>query len=1025
MQFKNLLKVSCLAFVCFLFALPAMAQNRAISGKVTDSKDGSPLIGASVSAKGTTIGVITDVNGAFKLSVPQSTTTLTVSYIGYVSKDVPVTDVMSISLDPNSNNLNEVLVVGYGTVRKKDATGAVVKVNSSDFVQGVTTNPLEELQGKAAGVVIATTSGDPNDGVSVRIRGTASLSGGNDPLYVIDGVEGADPRALSPNDVESFDILKDASAAAIYGSRAAGGVILITTKTGKAGKPQVTFNSYVATSSVEHLEDFANSSQYLSMFQSFYGHAMPAFDPAHPSTTANQGANTNWYKTLLRNAFTHNENLAISGGTNESHYRGSVTYTDQQGIAIDNQRKDLNARFNFDQKALDDKLTITMNFQGTHTNANYTDHGAFSDAAFVPSVISEFDPLNPSQYQYINNTDETNPVPHLALVTNAGTLDKLSGNLQLDYQLAKGLNITPFIRGTEEADNFNLYLPPSTLLSGVGDQLGYGLAPTTIPGELASDGDVDKGSLNSNSLTYGVTAAYKATFGRSRLSLLGGFEGNTFSYSDMRIAAHNFNGINLPNENIGAANQVAAGVDVASRDNGSKLDSYFGRAEYNFADKYYFTANVRYDWSNKLGLNSQSGVFPSVNGAWVISNEDFMKGSTLFSSLKLRGGWGEVGNQGAITPYGSQNLFGSTGSPYYDGASGSFLTSNFAIQNPNPNLRWEVKTTTDVAVDFSLFNGRLTGSVDYFSGITNHLLFDYTVPTGGQFFVGNILANIGSLSNKGFDLSLNGGIVKSKDFSWNAGLNVSIVRNKITNLSGTFDNTTFNVNQTNVGSTNGLSISGAISNIGYLKVGYPIGTLLLPEYAGQLANGKQTFYYKGANGQKDTTSDVSKINYADDGTGDRKFYTTDPKFTYGITNNFTFKQFDVVIFLRGQYGSRGFNTDAMNFTSLPKLGTYAVLAEAAQDHITSTSQPSSFWLQSTSFLKVQNVTVGYNFKFNDNKYIDKFRLYVAGNNLYTFTKYKGIDPELTTVNGDTGIDLPALAYPRPREFSFGVNMTLK
>src|SRR6185503_4111292 len=333
--------------------------------------------------------------------------------------------------------------------------------------------------------------------------------------------------------------------------------------------------------------------------------------------------------------------------------------------------------------------------------------------------------------------------------------------------------------------------------------------------------------------------------------------------------------------------------------------------------------------------------------------------------------------------------------------------------------------TTDVAVDFSLWGGRLSGSVDYFSGITNHLLYEYTVPTGGQFFVGSILANVGSLSNKGFDLSLNGVIAKSRNFSWNAGANISIVRNKITNLSGTADNTNFTVNQTNVGSTNGLSISGAISNIGYLKVGYPVGTLLLPEYAGQLANGQQTFYYKNANGQRDTTANVANINYADDGTGDRKFYTTDPKFTYGITNNFTYKQFDMVIFLRGQYGSRGFNTDAMNFTSLPKLGTYAVLAEAAQDHITSTSQPSSFWLQSTSFLKVQNVTVGYNVKFNDNKYIDKLRLYVAGNNLYTFTSYKGIDPELTTVNGDTGIDLPALAYPRPREFSFGVNMILK
>ena len=485
MQFKNLLKVSLFSFLCF-FMLSAMAQNKTITGKVSDSKDGSPLIGASVTAKGTTIGVITDVNGAYRLSVPESATTLVVTYIGYVNKEVPITaGVTNITLDATNNSLNEVLVVGYGTVRKKDATGAVVKVSSADFVQGVTTDPLQELQGKAAGVVVATTSGDPNGSVSVRIRGTASLSGGNDPLYVIDGIEGADPRALSPNDVESFDILKDASAAAIYGSRAAGGVIIITTKTGKAGKPQISFNSYVASESYEHLEDFANASQYLSLYQSFYGHAMPTFDPAAPSTTSNQGANTNWYKTLLRTGFTYNDNLSISGGSEKSHYRGSVTYDDQQGIAITSGRKDLNAHFNFDQKALDDKLLITMNFQGTHTNANYANNpnfpaqGAFFDAAFVPSVISEYDPLHPGNYQYINNTDETNPVPLLALVTNTGILDKVSGNLRLDYTLTKGLTISPYIQGTEEADSYNLYLPPSNLLSTLDDQFNIALTPTT------------------------------------------------------------------------------------------------------------------------------------------------------------------------------------------------------------------------------------------------------------------------------------------------------------------------------------------------------------------------------------------------------------------------------------------------------------------------------------------------------------------------------------------------------------------
>ena len=1018
MQFKNLLKLSCFALLC-LFVLPAMAQNKTITGKVIDSKDSSPLIGASVSAKGSTAGTITDVNGSYKLSVPESATTIVISYIGYVTKEFPITgSVVNVTLDANNTSLNEVLVVGYGTVRKKDATGAVVKVSSSDFVQGVTTDPLQQLQGKAAGVVVATTSGDPNTPATVRIRGTASLAGGNDPLYVIDGVAGADPHALSPNDIESFDILKDASSAAIYGSRAAGGVIMITTKQGKAGKTQVSYNSYYASESAEHLPDFANASQYLALYKSFTGSS---------SNPGDAGANTNWFKAILRTGFTESQNLAISGGSEKSHYRASVTYIDQQGIALNSGNKSLNARFNFDQKALNDKLTITMNFQGTHDNAAYTDSSAFFYASYVPSILSEYSPTG--GYRYINNTNEFNPLPYVTYESNTGIINKMSGNLRLDYILAKGWTVSPYIDGTSANSSTNLYLPPSNLWDSNGhfDRLGSTLSTTKEFGQTITDGDVDKTSSTGTVLTYGFTTNYKTTFGKSRLNLLGGYEFNQFNNAGLRVAGHDFNVIdNLPNENIGAANVVAHGSDVSSFDHSYTLHSWFGRAEYNLMDKYYLTGNIRYDWSNKLGLNNQSGVFPSVNGAWVISNEDFMKESTLFSTLKLRGGWGQVGNQDAISAYNSQFLLGSTGTPYYNGATGTWLTSNGPIQNENTALRWEVRSTSDVAIDFGLFNGRLTGSIDYYSSVTNHLLYTYTVATGGAFSYGSILANIGSMTNKGVDVSLNGVIVKGKDFSWNAGVNVTVNRNKITNLSGSLGVSQLSVTQANVGTVTGLGISGQISQVGYLKVGYPIGTLLLPQYAGQSPDGKgvQEFYYKNKNGVRDTTSNINNINTADNGTGDRKFYTTDPKFTYGISNNFSYKQFDFTLFLRGQYGSKGFNQNDMNFTSLTKAGNYSLLASAAQDHITSASEPSSLWLESTSFLKIQNATLGYNVKINDNKYIERLHIYVAGNNLYTFTSYKGIDPELTTTGGQTGID-QAIAYPRSRQLSFGVNVILK
>jgi len=1019
MQFKNLLKVSCLALFCF-FALPALAQNKTVTGKVIDSKDGSPLIGASVVLKGTTNGALTDVNGDFKLTVPSSATTLVITYIGYNRKEFAITaSPMTLSMDAQSNSLNEVLVVGYGTVRKKDATGAVTKVSSGDFVQGVTTDPLQQLQGKAAGVVISTNSGDPNAPAIVRVRGTASLSGGNDPLFVIDGVAGADIHSVSPNDIEDFTVLKDASAAAIYGSRAGGGVIMVTTKQGKAGKAQVSYNAYVASEAPENLIKFMDRSQYLAAYQSANnGTSMPT----GTSTTSDQGANTNWFKAITQTGFTQSHNLAIGGGTEQSHYRGSMTYIDQQGIALNSGRKSLDGRFNFDQKALDDKLTITMNLNYNHTNSSYTDSIAFLDAAAVPTVIQVRDPSGSGEYQYINNTQENNPVPFLKYIQNTGQIDKIVGNLKLDYVLAPGLTLSPYANGTRANSTSHIYVPSSDLLGGLNDRIG---AFITDQGH----GDVDNASTTETFETAGVLLNYKRTFGKSKLNLLGGYEFNEFNYTGFHISAHDSYDVNLPYENIGAYNNVAPVTDLSSYDYGYKLNSYFGRVEYSFNDKYYITGNVRYDWSNKLGLNNQSGVFPSGSLAWVISNEDFLKGSTPWlTSLKLRGGYGKIGDQDAISPLKSQLLFGSNGLLYYDATTGKYLPADFSIQNQNSFLRWEVKSTTDAAIDFSLFGGRLNGSFDYYSSTTNHLLFNYGVPTGSQFFVGTILANVGSMTNKGFDFSLDGTVIKSKGFTWRAAGNISFNRNKVTDLAGTLPGgTQTNVTYAQVGTTSGLGVSGAVTQIGYLAVGYPVGTLLLPQYAGKDGSGNQLFWHYAADGTR-TEVLAAGLNIGSPGADDRRYYTTDPKFNYGITNTFTYKRFDLNLFLRGSYGSHAFNEVGMDYSTIAgKVGTYAVLASATAAGINSNPEPSSYWWQGTSFLKIQSATLGYNFAISDNRYISAAHVYIAGNNLYTFTGYKGVDPEVNSnvVGGEAGIDTRTSLYPRTRELSFGVNVTLK
>jgi TonB-linked SusC/RagA family outer membrane protein len=1026
MQFKNLLKVSCLALLCF-FVLPAIAQNKSITGKVTDSKDGSPLIGASVTVKGTTIGAITDVNGAFTLLAPQSASTLVISYIGYTTKETAITaGPISITLDPSGGQLNEVLVVGYGTVRKRDATGSVVKVTSDDFVQGVTTDPLQQLQGKAAGVTISTNSGDPNQPEVVRIHGTASLSGGNDPLYVVDGVAGVDIRTINPNDIDSFDILKDASAAAIYGSRASGGVILVTTKRGKAGKPQVTYNTYIASESAQHLIQFMDAAEYLAAYQEANkGASMPT----GTSTTSNQGANTNWFKALLRTGFTQSHNIAVSGGTDESHYRGSITYQDQDGIAINSGRRDFNGHFGFDQKALDDKLTITMGLTVDHVNAAYSDSAAWEDAASVPSVISEYQPGGaPGQYQYINNTDENNPVPFLADIINTGTTDKIIGSLRLDYLVVPGLTLSPYAYVTRGNGTGKIYIPASNLLGAVTDRIGAGVSDQ-------SNGDEDLSATTETYETAGFTANYKAKFGLSRLNVLGGYEFNSYNNTGFHIEAHDSYDVALPNQDLNSFNNVNAVNDLSSYDNGYKLNSYFGRAEYNFNDKYYLTGTVRYDWSNKLGLDQQSEIFPSFSAGWNISNEDFLKPVTWITSLKLRGGYGQTGDQDAITAYASQLLFGNSGTStgttvlYYDGASGKWLPANFSIQNQNPGLKWEEKSVTDVALDFALFNGRLSGSIDFYDANTNHLLFPYPVAVGGQYFVTTILANVGSLNNKGVDITLNGTIVKAQDFSWNAGVNFSLNRNKITDLAGTLPGGT-PVNQTysQVGATGGLGISGSIANIGYLAVGYPVGTLLLPQYAGIDAQGNQLFWHYAADGTR-TEVQANALTIGNPGSDDRRYYTTDPKFTYGITNAFHYKQFDLNVFMRGVYGSHAFNEVGMDYSTIAgKVGTYSLVASATAAGINSQPTPSSYWWQSTSFLKVQSATLGYTLIVKDSKYVDRLHLYAGGNNLFTFTSYKGVDPEVNSnvVGGDAGIDTRnGGLYPRTRELTFGINLTLK
>ncbi|MVM29683.1 SusC/RagA family TonB-linked outer membrane protein [Spirosoma sp. HMF4905] len=1002
-----------LAMILLLGNSVAWAQGRTVTGKVTDPS-GASLPGVSVQIKGTQRGTNTDADGKYSLANVPDNATLVLSFIGYTSQEVAVGNrsTVDVKLSDDTKALDEVVVVGYGTAKRKDLTGSVVQVSAKDFNAGVNPNPLQAIQGKVAGLVITQPSGDPNQSPTVRLRGYTSLAGGSDPLYVVDGMIGVPINTISPQDIESMDVLKDASAAAIYGSRAANGVILITTKRGKSGKTTVTFNNYVGVATISKRLDLLDGQGYRDAVTQIKGASALADLQRFPAGNYN----TDWVKEITRTAVTDNHELAVAGGSPTFSYRGSLNYINQQGTVKNTGLNRVTGRINLDQKAFDNRLNIQYNLSYSESNKLY-DSGILGRATTFLPTLPVYN-ADGSYYEVGGSFDLFNPVAMQQNIINNGVQKYLQGGMNLRYEILDGLTVG--VSGQLQRDNTvnNYYTNP------------------TIKAYSANNGRASRTFSESNTKLLELTANYTKGFGsqNSNYSILGGYSFQQFDNDGFGAANTGFvtSDINYSNLGLGSGTLVNPANNYAtSYRNTSKLISFFGRATLNLNDKYNVTATVRRDGSSKFGANNKWGIFPSVGAGWTITNESFFPKSNTLNFLKLRVGYGQTGNSEGISAYNSIQLYGQKGT-YYDGTLGDFLPGYGITQNANPNLKWEVLTTSNVGLDFQLIGGRFQGTLEYYNKLTKDMLYPYSVPADGvTYFTNTILANVGSMRNSGVEFSFGGDIIQKGAFSWNGRIVTAYNKNTVVSLS----NDQFNNGQVRFNPFGGRGLSDVYAS--YLVPGQPLGEFNnVPTFTGSYSADGQPLL-KAATGDTPVT-DVSKADAAAAVTAGSPIKQGNPQpfLNASFINTFRYKGFDLYFQLRGTFGNSILNNLRSNLMIPGSILETSMLKDV-------TTLPKNYgvnvlstnWIESGSFVRFDNWQIGYNIPLPASKYITNARVYLGGNNLFIITKYKGIDPELQVkadlqTNGSqilqqpnsVGVDYSGI-YPKTRTFQLGLNLT--
>ena len=976
---------SLLVLVCVIFLASGIAFSQStINGKISGA-DGTPLPGATALIVGTNNYAAADADGRFTLKASVGDL-IQFSFIGYQDFQQVLGNEteLNITLVEGTMMLDEVVVVGYGVSLRKDITGAVASVTKDEFNKGDISNPLQHIQGKVAGVVVVQPGGDPNGDLTVRIRGATSLEG-QPPLLVIDGVAIDDfykyINSLNPADVESYDVLKDASAAAIYGSRGANGVLLVTTKKGRTGKTNLDYQGYSSIETIASELDLLSADQWREATAEMN---LGTFD---------KGADMNWQDAITQTGYLHSHTIGISGGNDQLNYRGSVGYLKQQGVVINTGKEVITSRLTVNQKSFKNKLevrysinasVINRDFLPTQSSTSQARTGGAQIFDFTMKYLPVWPAYNADGSYFLAPNTSPNP---LFLLNELYTHQReffFQSSAKADYEILKGLKLGVLGALSTGGDTHDRFWPP-------------------LPGTNGSP-TASKASNNKQILTGDLHGNYKKSFGKHSIDITGVYEYNNFINDGFSVNAEGFLVPELLNNNLGTATNVQTN-GISSYKNEVRLISFLGRAVYNYDDRYIVTANFRRDGSSKFGPNNQWGNFPSFSIAWRASNESFLQTATWLN-LKMRVSYGYTGNQENLDPYKYQILYEPSGPYLYNG---QFLQSYAVTQENNPDLKWEVRQSFNIGLDFSLWTDRLYGTFDVFNDKTNDLLFEYGIPQP-PFLTNQVLANAASAVNKGMEFTLGGTIVKNQLFTWNAVGNVGTLTNYITELLGTFKGTPLTLNNRSYGFVTG----GALGNYPatMLEEGYPAGVFFLAQHGGLDAAGKELFNNYDLEGNFVGTS--SNVNAQD-------FFYIDPTpdFTWGLTNNFMYRNFDLSFFFRGVQGQKIFANSLYRMESIKYLQAgQNVTDRGLTNGFSELPYPTTFWLKDGSFARLENITLGYELK--NLKGIQSLRVYATANNLFVITSYEGIDPEIRTEGKQRYIDLNY--YPKTKGFTIGVNV---
>jgi TonB-linked SusC/RagA family outer membrane protein len=971
-----------------IFSSILVAQST-VTGKVTDNA-GKPLAGVSVVVKESSSGTSTDIGGAYSITVPKGKAVLVFSYVGYPIQEVEVgtKTVMDISLVPTAGQLNEVVVVGYGTQKRREISSAVATVNAEQFNKGNISDVSQLLQGKVAGLSISKPGGNPNGSFTIRLRGLSTLGANTSPLIVVDGQIGADINTVDPNDIQSFDVLKDAASGAIYGTRASSGVIIITTKRG-GRTPVVTYNGTVTMEQPVEFTPHMNAGEYVK------------------AGGKDLGASTDWNDEITRTAYSQVHNLSLSGGGGTgTSYNASLNYRDVEGVAITSGFNQLNAHFGLIQKALKDKLTFTLDGSATRRASTFGWDRAFQYATiFNPTApIHTDDPVGPgglnltgSGYVEQNFVEYANPLAVLKQNTNEGTLKRMNINASGSYEIVRGLKF--LLRYAQESiSNYKTaYLPKTSFDSRILFVTGFRNGSGISRNGLAQQQDDESHTQLFESILSYDTKVFKDL----NLSAVGGYSYQDFLYNGMVVQAGDFLS-DVNSDNIFNAGDLKNGkADVRSYKNGSRLVAFFGRLNLNYKDFAFLSASLRREGSTQFGENYKWGNFPAVSGALDVGK---LINIPKVNSLKVRASYGITG---ALPPssYLSQFLYGPTGRSFL--YNGTYIPAYEPTQNSNPDLKWEKKAEFDIGLDFAAFSNRLTGSIDFYTRNTSDLLFNATVPVP-PYPTDKRWMNIGTLKNTGVEVLLAYDVLKNRNFTWNTSVNFSTFDAKLTSLNEDLAGTV-------IGASNLGSPGQEQTQITRAVEGESIGIIWGPIYRG--INERGHFLFDDGNGKTDTIGGYKT-----------QIGNGLPDFELGWTNTFRYKNFDLNFFLRGAFGHDLVNTYRAFFeNSTPtNISSYNVVTTKFFDK-NLTSQPtfSSLYVESASFVKLDNATLGYNFNFKNDGMVKALRLFLNGQNLFVITDYTGVDPEVRYSYGNNilapGVDARD-TWVRTVSVTFGANL---